>query len=106
MQILLILTEVDLRLIDLETGKLKEIFCYFMNNDFDITYFKYIPSIKKYAIGADNGRILLYDLTTGKQTDELEPHENAVSFIDYDTVNGMFVSGSYDSNINIQKKKG
>ena len=51
LQKLIVLTEKDLRMIDLRNGALSHLFCSFASKDDDITFFKYFSCLKKFVIG-------------------------------------------------------
>lgn len=58
-----------------------------------------------FVIGNHQGVMRMHSKTSGNLNKMLLPHEREITSISYDSLNHLYVSSSYDSNILIQKQR-
>jgi WD40 repeat protein len=93
------------RIIDLFNGQIKHIFS-FKNGpaDEEFTIYRYFSGPKKIVLGTSNGDIAIYSGQTGELEANLKTaHEGAVSFIEYDEFNKLYITVGYDSKILVHR---
>ncbi|EGR30688.1 hypothetical protein IMG5_125790 [Ichthyophthirius multifiliis] len=96
------ITRKDIRFIDLDNGKISQIFVGLFEKTDDITVFKQYYQGNKFIIGNNKGNIELHDMFNGELLHKLGSHSNEVTCIKFDYLNDMIISGSWDSSIKIQ----
>jgi WD40 repeat protein len=101
---LIVFTREDMRVYDIKTGRVKHLFAGFLDGGEEPTSYKYIYNGKLFAVGTHRGDIRLYSKETGMHVDTLHGHDSDVSELIYDSINMMFISAGWDSNIMIQRQ--
>lgn len=93
-----------LRVLDLANGQLKHIFSFAHPSDHDFTLFRYFSCLKRFLLGNSRGEIAVFSPQTGQQEGTLrESHEGAVSFIEFDELNKLYVTVGYDSKVLVHR---
>ncbi|EAR87863.2 WD domain, G-beta repeat protein (macronuclear) [Tetrahymena thermophila SB210] len=100
---LIVVTRKDIRFVDIDTGKIKQIFVGLLNDAEDeITAFKQIEQGSKFILGNHRGEISLHSIQNGELINKLHSHQNEVTSIRIDYLNKLLISAGWDSNIKIQ----
>ncbi|KAL4499692.1 hypothetical protein ABPG72_017232 [Tetrahymena utriculariae] len=100
---LIVVTRKDIRFVDIDTGKTKQIFVGLLNDAEDeITAFKQIEQGSKFILGNHRGEITLHSIQNGELINKLHSHQNEVTSIRIDFLNKLLISAGWDSNIKIQ----
>lgn len=103
---LIICTRKDLRFLDLETGRIKKIYRGLLRKqDDEITIFKSVEQNKKFVIGDHRGGMAMFLYSSGEKCATLMSHSNEISSLKVDYSNKLYISGSWDSNVMIQKEE-
>ena len=101
---ILIATKSDVRIIDINSGKIKKILANVKNEKSDIWILKMYFNHKKFILGDNKGHITTYDKHNGNIYCRNKSHLNEITCMDIDYANKMIISCSWDSSIKIQKE--
>jgi WD40 repeat protein len=69
--------------------------------DNEITFFNFDDQHRKLIVGDHNGNIKIFDLLSGVQIGELEPHTGEISYIGYGGKDRTLITCSWDKIIKI-----
>lgn len=97
-------TKKDIRICDISTGIVKNVFSGYFDKEEEIIAAKYVAAHKQYILSSDRGETNMYSTFNGQKMASMVSHQSEVSAICYDSLNKLYVTSSWDSNIIVQKQ--
>lgn len=93
-------------IIDAENGRVMRIFIDLFDNNFEDTYtnMMVLPHRKLFLVGNQRGNLGLFNLHSGVKVKELCCHKEAISSINKDIMNNIFITSSQNGIIFAQKE--
>ena len=93
------------RVLDLSNGQTKHLFSFRSEpEEDDFTAFRYFPTHRKLVLGKTNGQLAVYSAQSGERETFLKgSHEGAVTFIEFDDFNKLYVTVGGDAKVMVQR---